>query len=146
MVIVISLTAILQRRYAFCFQYDESVNFRWGLLDRYDRKPSKDSYYAFVFYAVVNDKRFGQQFVKKVVCVEGERLYNIKRDFYCNGKYIGTAKEKDKKGNQAPLYEFNGIIEEGKFFVVGDVKDSYDSKYWGFVDSSWVVGKVTKIF
>lgn len=147
---VVSLTvltiAAVQDRYAFCVQYDKSVHFTLGLLDRYDRTPQKGGYYVFMFYAAPNSQRYGEQFVKKVACVEGEHLKNVGREFFCNGEYIGTAKEKDKKGNKAPLYSYDGIIEKGKFFAVGEMIDSYDSKYWGFVDNSWLIGKVIKLF
>lgn len=143
--LIASVIVVAQTRYTFCVQYDRSVYFNLGLLDKYNRTPTKGDYYAFMFYAVQNE-RYGQQFVKKVGCVEGEHLYNVGRKFYCNGQYVGTAKEKDKKGNPAPLYNYNGIIEKGKFFAVGEMIDSYDSKYWGVVDNNWVIGKVIKLW
>jgi type IV secretory pathway protease TraF len=33
------------------------------------------------------------------------------------------------------------VIPEGKYFVVGETERSYDSRYWGLVDASWVVGR-----
>lgn len=144
--LIASVIVVVQSRYNLCIQYDKSMYFVLGLLDKYNRIPEKGSYYAFMFYAVPNDARYGQQFVKKVGCVEGEHLYNMGRKFYCNGEYIGTAKEKDKKGNLAPLYNYDGMIEKGKFFAVGEMIDSYDSKYWGFVDNKWITGKVIKLF
>jgi len=143
--LIASLIVVVQKRYTFCVQYDKSVYFTLGLLDKYNRKVEKGNYYAFMFYAV-NNERYGHQFVKKVGCVEGEHLYNVGREFYCNGDYIGTAKEKDKKGNPAPLFNYDDIIEKGKFFAIGEMIDSYDSKYWGFVDNNWIIGKVIKIW
>lgn len=146
LLIITSIIIVIQSRYSLCVQYDKSVNFILGYIDRSNRMPEKHRYYAFMFYAVPTDARYGQQFVKKVGCLEGEHLQNRGRDFYCNGEYIGTAKEKDKQGNPAPLFTFNGIIMKGKFFAIGETKDSYDSKYWGFVNNQWIIGSVTKIF
>lgn len=144
--LITAVVVVVQKRYALCVQYDKSVYFTLGVLDKYNRKPEKGSYYAFMFYAVPNSDRYGQQFVKKVACIEGEHLYNEGREFYCNGEYIGKAKERDKKGNPAPLFNYNGVIEKGKFFASGEMIDSYDSKYWGFVDNNFVTGKVIKLF
>jgi len=38
------------------------------------------------------------------------------------------------------------MIPEGKLFVEGDTKYSFDSRYWGFVDKSEIVGRVIPIF
>lgn len=141
----VAVIVVVQQRYVFCVQYDKSVYFKLGLLDKYDKIPVKGQYAAFVFYAVAND-RYGQQFVKKVACTEGEYLTVLGRDFYCNNEYIGTAKEKDRKGNPASLYQYKGVVEKGKFFSIGEMIDSYDSKYWGFVDNSWMIGRVIKLF
>jgi hypothetical protein len=33
------------------------------------------------------------------------------------------------------------VIPQGKYFVIGGTERSYDSRYWGLVDASWVVGR-----
>ncbi len=70
---------------------------------------------------------------KEVVCAGGERLSVVARDYYCNGSYLGRAKETSLKGEKVMNFTFNGIIPAGALFVMGRSKDSYDSRYFGFV-------------
>ena len=134
----------INERFKLAVQYDYSVNFILGLLDKKDNDVEKGTYIAFIFRAV-NNERYGKHFVKKVACLSGEYLKNKGRDFYCGEKYIGTAKLYDKQGNLVGLFDYAGKIEDNKLFVIGETGDSYDSKYWGFVDRSWIIGRVHKI-
>ena len=71
---------------------------------------------------------------KKVGCVSGDSLsVKWKKHYYCNGTYLGYAKDKSIKGNPVENFIHNGIIPEGMLFVIGDHPDSYDSKYFGFL-------------
>lgn len=77
------------------------------------------------------------QVVKKIGCTEGNNLHVDKNNFYyCNDEYLGTTQPFTKTGN--PLYSFcfDGSVPQGKLFVIGDHKDSYDSKYVGFINKS----------
>lgn len=72
--------------------------------------------------------------IKKVGCGEGDNLeIKYAKHYYCNGMFLGIAKDKSKKGEPVKHFEFTGKIPEGKLFVVGTIPDSYDSKYFGFL-------------
>lgn len=135
----------LQKRFKLAYQYDDSVNFRIGIIDRGNKIPKKGDYCAFKFLAVKNHPRYGYSFVKRVACVEGDMLTHEGRDYYCNGKYLGRAKEYNKKGERLPIFEFNGAIPVNRFFASGENMESLDSKFWGFVDYQWVIGHVRKV-
>ena len=81
--------------------------------------------------------------VKKLICLPGDVLTvdRNSRKFYCNGSFIGTAKQTTRKGEPAPLFIWNGAIPEGKYFVMGIHPDSYDSRYYGFVSQERIIGK-----
>jgi signal peptidase I len=88
----------------------------------------------------------GAQFLKIIACLPGDDLQEKERCFYCNGKFIGCAKRYDRKGNPVSFFIFKGKVPDGKYFVVGIHPDSYDSRYWGFVDKEQIIGRVKKIF
>lgn len=73
-------------------------------------------------------KRFG--------CMPGETLETRERAHYCNGVYLGTAKEKTIKGADLPVFIFNGTVPDGFAYMSGHHHDSFDSRYWGFLDIS----------
>jgi len=138
----------LQPRYKIALQTDYSVHFLIGMMDRINKEPLKGQYFAFNFLAVQGDPRYGWQFVKKLGCAEGEKLESKGpegRDFYCNGEYLGTAKHFSKEGRPLKAFQYNGLIPKGYLFAVGETRDSYDSKFWGFVNNQWIIGTVQKI-
>lgn len=53
--------------------------------------------------------------------------------------------EKDSKGRGLPIIE-PGVIPYGKYFVSSPAVRSYDSRYWGLVDASQIIGKAYPIF
>jgi conjugal transfer pilin signal peptidase TrbI len=75
-----------------------------------------------------------RKLVKRVTCDEGENLVVKGRDYWCNGReYLGRAKERTLKGERLKSFTYSGVIPKGFCFVSGDHKDSYDSRYWGFL-------------
>lgn len=72
--------------------------------------------------------------VKRLGCMAGQHLQRLGNQFYCDGKEIAHAMTHDQKGHSLPVFRFTGIIPEGKAFAVGDTINSYDSRYWGFID------------
>jgi len=92
--------------------------------------------------AVETGKCNGIKVTKKVGCVAGDLLEVRKGNaFFCNHVLIGHAKDKTKDGQPLNVFLFNGTVPEGKLFAFGTNKDSYDSRYFGFVD----VAKVQRL-
>ncbi len=60
-------------------------------------------------------------------------------------EYIGDFLHKDRC-----IYDTNGVsckIAEGSYFVLGDNRDkSLDSRYWGFLPASHIIGVVQHVF
>jgi hypothetical protein len=62
-----------------------------------------------------------------------------------NSSQAFEAFEKDTKGRDLPMIE-EGRISKGKYFVSSPAARSYDSRYWGLVDESEIIGKAYPIF
>lgn len=87
-----------------------------------------------------------RDFIKRVVGVEGDMVESRSKVLYINGKpleesYIqhtdAAVRTAQPRDNFGPY-----LVPKGKFFVMGDNRDqSYDSRYWGYVDLSDVRGK-----
>jgi signal peptidase I len=75
----------------------------------------------------------------KVVYVNGVRLSETYAHHYDNGLRLGGS---DPRDNFGPI-----TVPKNKIFVMGDNRDqSYDSRYWGFVDLKEVLGKALIIY
>jgi type IV secretory pathway protease TraF len=87
------------------------------------------------------------QMVKLVGCGEGDMLTvdNIKR-YYCNGEYLGRAKDKGLNGTPLRNFAWNGPVPKGMILPMGQHKDSYDGRYYGFIAKNEVKSKAHPVF
>ncbi|WP_457641315.1 S26 family signal peptidase [Persephonella sp.] len=78
--------------------------------------------------------------VKILVCDEGHYLkVDENKNYYCDGEFLGKAVDTDSKGNSIENFKWDGPIPEGKAFVMGTHRKSYDSRYFGFIDKSKII-------
>jgi conjugal transfer pilin signal peptidase TrbI len=84
---------------------------------------------------------------KIIRCDEGETLtVDAGKRFFCNGEFLGMAKDYSRKGEQMQYFAFNGKIPPGFMFVMGEHRDSYDSRYFGLKEKSRVRAKLYPIY
>jgi signal peptidase I/conjugal transfer pilin signal peptidase TrbI len=127
----------------FCVTLTPSVKYRLFVLDR-DLSQVKNGDYVLVSLDVgrlgnlplPEGVREGEtvRAVKRVACAEGELLRVAGRDFFCDDEPVGRAKERSLKGVSLTPFVFSGPVPEGWVFLSGDHPDSFDSRYFGFVD------------
>ena len=107
--------------------------------------PEVGDYVAFRFQGSRYYKK-GRTFIKVIAGNEGDFLEIKDRCFLLNKKLLGCAKEKDREGRPVEPFAFTDIIPRDKIFVLGISKDSYDSRYFGFVDKNQVIGRANALF
>ncbi|MCR6574441.1 signal peptidase I [Campylobacter insulaenigrae] len=113
----------------------------------YKRDISKENSFKdkIVYFTFPKDTPYykkNEKFAKYVRCEAGDVLSTSYLNYYCNGKFLGSALTTDSKNNKVDNFVFNGIIPEGKYFVLGTHPKSYDSRYWGFIDKELIKGVV----
>lgn len=88
-----------------------------------------------------------QTMVKLVRCDEGDDLEVDKNKVLtCNGEYIGRAKDSALNGTRLQNFVWNGKVPAGMFLPMGEHKDSYDGRYYGFIAKVKVLKKAHPVF
>ena len=85
--------------------------------------------------------------LKRVGCVPGELLTADRdKNYFCGQRWLGHAKSMSSKGVPVASFKYTGEVPPGKFFAIADHKDSYDSRYIGFIDISSIEAKAYPVF
>lgn len=94
-----------------------------------------------------------KDFIKRVIGTPGDVVQIICKKVYVNGKPIPEPytiyrddqiqpKSMGPKDNFGPIF-----VPPHKYFMMGDNRDrSQDSRYWGFVDESKIIGKAIILY
>jgi signal peptidase I len=112
------------------------------------RNPEKEDIIVFKY-----PRNPDKDFIKRVMATEGDVIEERNKVIYLNGKaltepYIQHVDHNLSFNAMDPRDNFGPIkVPKNKLFVMGDNRDqSYDSRYWGFVDLSEVRGKAFIIY
>ncbi len=94
-----------------------------------------------------------KDFIKRVVGVEGDVVEEKNKVIFVNGKRMNEpftqhTDNSMRTGTMEPRDNFGPyLVPRGKLFVMGDNRDqSYDSRYWGYVDLNDLKGRAFIIY
>jgi signal peptidase I len=94
-----------------------------------------------------------REFIKRIVATEDDILESKDKIIHINGTpinetFVQHVDKIIKYGGNDPRDNFGPFtIPKGKVFVIGDNRDqSYDSRYWGYVDNNQITGKALYLY
>lgn len=112
------------------------------------RKPERGDIIVFKY-----PEDHSRDFIKRVIAVEGDLIESKNKTIYVNGKPVSEpfTQHTDnfvRPGGIEPRDNFGPlIVPKEKFFMMGDNRDqSYDSRYWGYVDMKEIRGKALVVY
>jgi signal peptidase I len=109
------------------------------------QKPQRGDVLVFIY--PVDQERV---FLKRLIAFEGETVEIREGDVYINDQLIVDERIKKVYYLNNGQYAQSGqsfTVPEGQLYVLGDNSaQSSDSRFWGFVPESYVLGKVYKIY
>ncbi len=85
-----------------------------------------------------------KDFVKRLIALPGEEVKIIEGKIFINGKPTENPLINARYYSNSGLYgtEFSAVVPEDSYYVLGDnSRNSKDSRYWGFVPKSHLIGK-----
>jgi len=94
-----------------------------------------------------------KDFLKRVIAIEGDIIEGKNKKIFVNGKestepYIQHDDNRIVPKDNGPRDNFGPLtLPKDKIFVMGDNRDqSYDSRYWGFIDIRDIKGKALYVY
>ena len=78
--------------------------------------------------------------MKQLYAVHPSIICRFGRYVFVDGKYVAKVKITDKLHRALPIWKACKALTPTQYFVLGQHRDSFDSRYFGPVDRSQVVG------
>jgi signal peptidase I len=112
------------------------------------KKPEKGDIIVFKY-----PENPSKDFIKRVVAVEGDVIESKNKILHVNGNTVNEPYAQHTDSSMRPMGieprdNFGPVIvPKDKYFVMGDNRDqSYDSRYWGYVDIKDIKGKALILY
>ena len=109
------------------------------------RQPKRGDVVVFIY---PNDR--SKDFIKRLIALPGETVEIKDGKILINGQEVADPRIANTYYYNRGDYGQEGVpitVPQGKYFLLGDNSaSSHDSRYWGFIDQSDVLGKAEFIF
>jgi conjugative transfer signal peptidase TraF len=84
--------------------------------------------------------------VKPIVAVEGDRVCRFGTRVFIRGRLAALAQRADGAGRALPVWHGCRTLETGQVFVLADHPASFDSRYFGPLDSNSIAGRAVLLW
>ena len=84
--------------------------------------------------------------IKPLAAINGDKVWITCGQVFVNGKSFGAIKKQDKEGLPLPSLVIDGKLSPRKIAVLQRSDDSFDSRYFGQIDESQIIGRAVPIW
>jgi conjugal transfer pilin signal peptidase TrbI len=122
------------------------------LVDVHDRAVVRGEYIAFVSRQMEPFYADGTPAVKQVVGVEGDRVLVNEQGVFVNGRPRGSllhlqeGERLYRLGLRPEDVQRDEQVPRGRVWMMGTHPRSYDSRYWGYINSEQVIGRAIPLW
>ena len=89
----------------------------------------------------------GVPLLKHVAALGGQRVCRIGRAVSIDGEHVGDALERDHRGRPLPTFQGCVVLTDAQVFLFNaDRADSLDGRYFGPLELTTIVGRVSPIW
>ena len=79
--------------------------------------------------------------IKLVAAAKGDAVCRLDSQVYINGKVVAHARERDSSGRVMPDWQGCYLLDDSQVFLLQPNSKSFDSRYFGVLDRSLLVGR-----
>ena len=145
---------VVKQRYRIAFDVSDPkcLPYTAYLLDMGNRAIGRGDYVAFVSGQMEPYIENGHLVVKILAGLPLDRAVVAEEGVTIGGRdwgalhYLEPGGELAEEGKTIEDYARTEIIREGTYWMMGTLKSSYDSRYWGAIEEDQIVGKAYPIF
>lgn len=139
----------LSGRFSIGIDPQESTCLPWRVfvIDKADIDPKRGAIFAFKAKDLRPYFKQGTHMIKVIDGLPGDLVKVTKEKVLVNGTEVGEGLGLAKPLKRPPgRFVREEIVPEGKYWFMGKTLDSYDSRYWGYVSESDLIGRAYPIW
>ena len=89
----------------------------------------------------------GVPLLKRVAAVSGQRVCRFAHGVTIDGKLVGVARARDRRGRPLPVWSgCQRIARNELFFMNPAAPDSFDGRYFGVLSTRSIIGRATPVW
>lgn len=149
LVLAVSCAGFLPVKLAYNGSASAPTGFYWV-----DTRPAEKGDYVLIMpprsvETIIEPRRYlpsSVPLIKRIAAAEGDVVCRLERQVLINGVSVADALPEDKAGRPLPVWKGCAVLSAQQIFLLQPHPESFDSRYFGPVDRSLVIGRAVRLW